>query len=76
MAPVPTGEIRVCTEPIARVDGECHHAQKRAVPLRRAGQLHRAGGPDAGVNFRRAEARRAGEIIAELAAGADGGPGV
>jgi NAD(P)H-dependent flavin oxidoreductase YrpB (nitropropane dioxygenase family) len=30
----------------------------------------------AGVNFRRAEARRAGEIIAELAAGADGGPGV
>jgi nitronate monooxygenase len=29
----------------------------------------------AGVNFRRAEARRASEIIAELAAGVDGGPG-
>jgi nitronate monooxygenase len=47
-------------------------------PLRAAAAA--SGDPDhmslyAGVNFRRAEARGAGEIIAELAAGVDVGPG-
>jgi nitronate monooxygenase len=47
-------------------------------PLRAAAAV--SGDPDsmslyAGVSFRRAETRRAGEIIAQLAAGADRGPG-